>query len=95
MSLSRPELQSFYHLDLYTFVQRVVAELCPGDPFLENWHIELMTSELMAVHRGEERRLIINLPPRNLKSICISVAFPAWVLGHDPTRKITPFALIR
>jgi hypothetical protein len=33
-------------------------------------------------------RLIINMPPRSLKSITASVAFPAFVLGHDPTRRI-------
>jgi hypothetical protein len=31
---------------------------------------------------------MINLPPRYLKSICASVAFPAWVLGHDPSKRI-------
>src|SRR5213079_2203019 len=30
-------------------------------------------------------RLIINLPPRHLKSLLASVAFPAWCLGHDPS----------
>ena len=30
----------------------------------------------------------MTLPPRNLKSICASVAFPAWALGHDPTLRI-------
>ena len=38
--------------------------------------------------RGEVRRLIITVPPRSLKSICASVAFPAFVLGQDPTRRI-------
>jgi predicted phage terminase large subunit-like protein len=38
--------------------------------------------------RGEIKRLIINVPPRSLKSITASVAFPAFLLGHDPTRKI-------
>jgi predicted phage terminase large subunit-like protein len=32
--------------------------------------------------------LIINLPPRSLKSICASVTFPAFVLGHDPTQRL-------
>jgi len=40
------------------------------------------------VLRGEVRRLIITVPPRSLKSICASVAFPAFVLGQDPTRRI-------
>ncbi|MGH3434420.1 MAG: hypothetical protein ACRDQB_16450 [Thermocrispum sp.] len=32
--------------------------------------------------------LIIALPPHYVKSICASVAFPAWVLGQDPTRRL-------
>jgi predicted phage terminase large subunit-like protein len=33
-------------------------------------------------------RLIINLPPRHLKSLLASIAFPAWCLGHDPSAQI-------
>ena len=43
------------------------------------------TSEVM---RGITRRLIITVPPRSLKSICASVALPAFALGHDPSRRI-------
>ena len=32
--------------------------------------------------------MIINIPPRNLKSICVSVAWPAWILGNDPSKRI-------
>jgi len=41
----------------------------------------------MRVWSGECRRLIILAPPRSLKSIMTSVAFPAWCLGQDPARK--------
>jgi hypothetical protein len=34
------------------------------------------------------RRLIINLPPRHLKSRMASVAFQAWCLGHRPDIQI-------
>ena len=37
---------------------------------------------------GEVRRLIITLPPRNLKSLCASVALPAWFLGHYPSERV-------
>jgi hypothetical protein len=47
-----------------------------------------MAHELTMLMRGENRRLIITIPPRHLKSICTSVALPAFILGHDPTRKI-------
>ncbi len=85
--LDLAEYDAATRADLYTFVQRVHATLNPGTPFLENWHVEMMCSELMAIYAGEHRRAIFNLPPRNLKSICISVAFVAWVLGQDPTRR--------
>ena len=34
------------------------------------------------------RRLAIALPPRSLKSIIVSVAYPAWLLGKNPAAKI-------
>ena len=85
--LDRPELDLLSRVDLYTFIQRVQATLNPHEPFLENWHVEVMAAELMAIWRGEQRHVIFNLPPRNLKSVCISVAFVAWVLGLDPTKR--------
>jgi predicted phage terminase large subunit-like protein len=60
----------------------------PGQELLLNWHLEAITHQLERVRRGETRRLIITLPPHNLKSICASVAFPAFVLGHDPSVRI-------
>jgi hypothetical protein len=42
----------------------------------------------MRVYRGQIYRLLINVQPRSLKSICVSVAFMAWLLGHHPTRRI-------
>jgi hypothetical protein len=37
---------------------------------------------------GATRRLIINLPPRHLKSLLASVAFPTWCLGRNPSAEI-------
>jgi hypothetical protein len=47
-----------------------------------------MAAKLAACYRGKIRRLIINIPPRHLKSLCASIALPAWWLGHDPTAQI-------
>jgi predicted phage terminase large subunit-like protein len=74
--------------DLYAFTQAFFPVVSPGDPFQGNWHIEAITHALTQVMGGEITRLIITVPPRSLKSICTSVAFPAFVLGHDPTRRI-------
>ena len=40
-----------------------------------------------AFAHGQSKRLIINQPPRSHKSMTASVAWPAFGLGHDPTRK--------
>ena len=53
-----------------------------------NWHILAMAYHLEQVRRGSIRRLIINAPPRTLKSLMSSVAFPAFILGHDPTKRV-------
>lgn len=74
--------------DLVTFTQRVFAELNPGRAFEPNWHHEATAYMLDVVAAGEFNRLVVNLPPRALKSIMVTVALPAFLLGRDPTRKI-------
>jgi hypothetical protein len=50
--------------------------------------IENIAWQLMRIARGEIKRLIINVPPRSMKSAMVSVAFTAWLLGHDPAKRI-------
>ena len=74
--------------DLYSFINKVFSTINPGIKYQPNWHIDLISDYLTAVQNGEIKRLIINLPPRSLKSVCISVAWPAWLLAQDPTKRI-------
>jgi predicted phage terminase large subunit-like protein len=74
--------------DLPAFIQRCFQTVAPGQRYLPNWHIEAIAHHLELCRTGRIRRLIITLPPRNLKSICASVAFPAFALGHDPALRI-------
>jgi predicted phage terminase large subunit-like protein len=74
--------------DLCAFIHRSFIELEAGKQFLWNWHIEVLAAKLEDVRRGNCKRLIVNMPPRHLKSDTISIAFPAWVLGHDPTKQL-------
>jgi predicted phage terminase large subunit-like protein len=84
----RSLIDAILRSDLYSFVQGIFPIVSAGSPFLPNWHVEAITYALTRVLRGEIKRLIITVPPRSLKSICTSVALPAFVLGHDPTRRI-------
>ena len=74
--------------DLTTFIHRTFQTLAPAQRYHHNWHIEAMAWHLQQCAKGEIKRLLITLPPRHLKSICASVAFPAWLLGQDPSRRI-------
>ena len=74
--------------DLCAFIHRSFLELNSREQFLSNWHIEMLAAKLEDVRRGRCRRLIITVPPRHLKSHLVSVAFPAWLLGHDPSKQI-------
>ena len=71
-----------------SFLRKVFHTLSPAEPFIDGWPIEAIAHQLERVARGETRRLIINLPPRSLKSIAASVSLPAFVLGHQPHRRI-------
>jgi len=81
--LSPRVYKEILRLDLGYFAQLCFCELNPQAAFLPNWHIEVIAAKLAAVRAGRIRRLIINLPPRHLKSLLASIAFPAWCLGHD------------
>lgn len=54
-----------------------------------NWHIDAICYRLQGMATGTHpNRLVINLPPRTLKSLIVSIMLPAWLLGRDPTRRI-------
>src|SRR6266851_870992 len=78
-------LAALLRKDLRYFIQKVFGTVSPGERYMHNWHIDAIVYRLMLVHCGRNRRLLINQPPRSLKSICVSVAYVAWLLGHDPS----------
>jgi len=88
MKLTLTDYRALLRRDLYAFTVRCFYELNPTAAFVPNWPIEVVASALEACRRGEITRLIINQPPRSLKSHCASVAFVAFLLGHDPGAQI-------
>jgi predicted phage terminase large subunit-like protein len=86
--ISPTEYRALSRNDFYTFEHRAFCELNPNTTFLHNWHNELTAAKLEACRRGEITRLIINVPPRSLKSHAVAIAFPAFLLGHNPSAQI-------
>jgi predicted phage terminase large subunit-like protein len=81
-------LRALLRNNFTAFVRKVFVTLESGQAYVPNWHLEAIAYQLERVGRGEIKRLIINMPPRSLKSMTASVAFPAFVLGHNPARRI-------
>ncbi len=81
-------LNAILRQDFAAFLRKTFETLSPGQTFIPGWHIDALAYQLERLRRGEITRLIINTPPRSLKSITASVALPAFVVGHDPTRRI-------
>lgn len=90
MALSPGKMTAeIYRQDLLAFIHRSFLELNPAATFEYNWHLELIAQSLEDVAYGSCKRLIINVPPRHLKSHSASIAFPAWFLGHFPEKQVT------
>ena len=88
LSAAKRMLRHLLKSDFCAFVEKTFGTVCPDQQFWPNWHLEAIAHALERVVGGETKRLIILMPPRNLKSICASVALPAFLLGRDPTRQI-------
>ncbi|WP_347310004.1 phage terminase large subunit [Defluviimonas sp. SAOS-178_SWC] len=89
-ALERQVVDAICRQDFLPFLWRAFGTLHAGrtEGFVANWHIEAMCHELDRLRRGENLRLVINVPPRHLKSITVSVAFVAFLLGHNPAAKV-------
>jgi predicted phage terminase large subunit-like protein len=88
INLTTSNYHALVRRDLCAFAERCFYELNPTTKFLLNWHLEVVASALEDCRRGEITRLAINLPPRYSKSLYASVAFCAFVLGHNPSAQI-------
>ncbi len=88
ISLHRAAYEAASRTHFSLFLRRVLACVAPGTHYHHNWHIDAIAEHLLACERGEISRLIINMPPRMLKSTIVSVAWPAWLLGQEPSRRL-------
>jgi predicted phage terminase large subunit-like protein len=59
----------------------------PVTSFVDGWHLDAICDHLEAARNREIRRLIINVPPRHMKSLECSVFFPCWVWLSDPSSR--------
>lgn len=63
---------------LHVFIRLLWDTVEPSRPFIDNWHIGAICEHLEAVRSRQIKNLLINQPPATMKSVTVSVMFPAW-----------------
>lgn len=74
-------------MTLPDFIRDAWPVIEPARTLIPNWHIDLIAEYLAAVDLGQIKRLVINIPPRTLKSDVVSVLWPAWSWTERPWTK--------
>lgn len=83
-SLGPEDLILLARADFWCFIELTFDVLHPGQKLVFAEYLELLASVLGRVEEGKRRRVLINLPPRHMKSVITSVLFVAWCLGRKP-----------
>ena len=81
-------LRSLLRKNFKSFVIKVFNTVSPNSMYLDNYHVDIICDLVMDAYENKENRIIINIPPRYMKSIICSIALPAFILGHNPKAKI-------
>jgi hypothetical protein len=66
------------------FLEKVFETLHPGELFEENWHLDTFARYVNEITEKRILKLVVNAPPRSLKSLTFNIVLSAWILGHDP-----------
>ena len=80
-------LRELVERHFHEFVREAWPVVCPGERFIDGWHIRALCEHLEAVTEGKIKRLLCNVPPGTMKSILVCVMWPAWVWIKRPDRK--------
>lgn len=84
---------------LAEFTRQAWDVIEPGTPLEWNWHLDVICAYLEATTTMDPTkritRLIINVPPGTMKSILVSVMFPAWLWIKQPHKKVVGIANIQ
>jgi predicted phage terminase large subunit-like protein len=101
MKFDRRTADALYRVSFGAFAYAAYAALYPNKPLVPNWHIKCICHHLQEMSRQLEtggsvmidtravsKHLVINLPPRSLKSFLVSIAWVAWMLGRNPNLEI-------
>ena len=79
-------LPALLRQDFNLFLRMAYREIGGGGELEWNFHLDAVAYQLDRIRRGDNRRLIITIPPRHLKSVMMS-AWIAWMMGRNPAAR--------
>lgn len=82
------QIARIYRTHFESFIDFAFRQLHPNQKLRKVWHIKLLADRVGTVAKGETKRLIINAPPRSLKSFIGTICLASFVLGRDPAKRI-------
>lgn len=85
-------LLSLYRSDFRSFIRFAFREAYPSKEFVDDWYLDIVADELMRCRPDAAHRLMLNLPPRYLKSFCASVIWPIFMAARHPGIRICVIA---
>ncbi len=85
--ISEQDLIALARLNFWVFVELVFPVLHPGQKLVYADYMDLVAVVLKGCATGRRRRVIINMPPRFMKSLLVSILYVAWRIGVDPSAK--------
>jgi len=85
---TEPVVAALLRQDFGFFLRFAYREVAGDGDYAHNWHIDAIIHQLERVRTGQNLRLIVTMPPRHLKSLTISAAWTAWLLGHNPALRL-------
>jgi predicted phage terminase large subunit-like protein len=76
---------------LAEFIRQMWTTIDPHD-YVHGWHIDAISEHAEAVINLELLRLVINIPPRHMKSITLSVGLTPWAWLKKPELQFVYFS---
>ena len=80
-------LKSLLASDFQSFVKKAHNYL-HGTEIKDEPYVAYLCHEAELFAKGENTRVVVNLPPAHLKTFIFSVSLSAWILGHNPRARI-------
>jgi phage terminase large subunit-like protein len=81
-----------YNNDFYSFFKDAWEAIDPYTELQENWHItyliwiaQFLAEDVINKDKPKHTTVLINVPPRSLKSWIFNIALPVWVWSKSPS----------